>query len=98
MFALFQSAVFGGQKAIPAKSPVEKLNLRIHQQQAQIAREAHLGKLTKDQAKSLKTQLAGVKHQEATFLKGNNGQPLGDSQIAQLNQQLNTLSKAIPIK
>jgi len=82
----------------PAKTPTERVNLRIRHQVLQIEREAHLGKLTKDQAKALKAQVETIRKQEITFLKQNGTKALTDDQVNQLNEQLNTLSKSIPIK
>lgn len=94
-FALIQSVAYA---AGPAKTPTERVNLRIRQQLAQIQREEHLGKLTKDQAKSLKAQVGTIRKTEVADLKANNSKTLTDDQVNQLNQQLNTLSRSIPIK
>lgn len=82
----------------PAKTPTDKVNVRIRQQVLQIQREAHLGKLTKDQAKALKAQVETIRKTEMTYLKMNNSKTLTDAQVADLNGQLNTLSKSIPIR
>lgn len=97
ILALSQNA-YGTSVSTPAKTPMEKLQLRMRHQVAQIQREAKLGKLTKDQAKSLKAQVETIRKQEITFLKQNSTKTLTDDQVNQLNQQLNTLSKSIPIK
>ena len=78
--------------------PYEKLNLRNRQQRLQIERDTKLGKLTKDQAKSLKAQVEAIRKAELADLKANNSKTLTDAQITDLNKQLNTLSKSIPIK
>jgi len=92
---MLQSLVFA---AGPAKTPTERVNLRIRHYVLQIEREAHLGKLTKDQAKALKAQVETIRKAEIADLKTDNSKTLTDAQIADLNQQLNTLSKSIPIK
>jgi ribonuclease HIII len=57
-----------------------------------------LGNLTKDQSKSLRAQVKAINKQELAFLKQDNSKQLTDAQVAQLNDQLNSLSKSIPIK
>jgi len=81
-----------------AKTPMDKLTLRLRHQNAQIERELKLGKLTKAQAKTLKAQVEAIRKREIADLKANNSKTLTDDQVNQLNQQLNTLSKSIPIK
>jgi hypothetical protein len=81
-----------------AQTPMDKLQLRLRHQVAQIQREARLRKLTKDQAKTLKAQVEAIRRQEMAFLKQNGTKTLTDAQVNQLNGQLNTLSKSIPIK
>ena len=80
------------------RSPIDKVTIRLRQQNIQIQRDLRLGKLTKDQAKALKAQVETIRKQEITFLKQNGTKTLTDAQVTQLNQQLNTLSKSIPIK
>ena len=82
----------------PSENPTEKFNLRVRQQRLQIERDAKLGKLTKDQAKALKAQLETIRKAELADLKANNSRTLTDAQITELSNQLNTLSKAIPVK
>jgi hypothetical protein len=84
--------------ALMPKTSTDKLNLRIRHQMAQIQRETKLGKLSKDQSKSLKAQVEAIHKQELAFLKQDNAKVLTDVQVAQLNTQLDTLSKSIPIK
>ena len=81
-----------------AKTPVDRLHMRFNQTLAQISREARLGKITKDQAKSLKAQVETIRKQEITDLKQDNSKTLTDAQLSQLNQQLNNLSKSIPVR
>lgn len=82
----------------PAKTPTDKVNIRIRQQNIQISRDLKAGKLTKDQAKTLKGQVEAIRKQEITDLKQNGTKTLTDDQVNQLNQQLNILSKSIPIR
>lgn len=81
-----------------AKTPMDKLALRIRHQNSQIEREVKLGKLTKAQAKTLKAQVDIIRKAEVADLKADNSKTLTDTQISQLNEQLNALSKSIPIK
>lgn len=80
------------------KTPIDKLTIRLRQQNIQISRDLKAGKLTKDQAKSLKAQVETIRKQESTDLKQNGTKTLTDAQVSQLNEQLNTLSKSIPIR
>ena len=93
-----QEIVLASNIHTPAKAPMDRLHLRFNQTLAQISREVRLGKLTKDQAKSLKAQVETTRKQEITDLKQDNSKTLTDAQLSQLNQQLNTLSKSIPLK
>ena len=56
VFLLIQNVVFAGV----VSSPTDKINLRIHHEIAQIQKETKLGKLSKDQAKSLKSQVEAL--------------------------------------
>jgi hypothetical protein len=84
-------------KVLP-NTHVNRLSIRLRQQNIQIQRDVKVGKLTKDQAKSLKAQVEAIRKQESADLKFNGSNTLTDAQVAQLNEQLNTLSKSIPIK
>ncbi len=84
--------------AVGGVAPADKLNLRIKQQVLQIERDAKHGTLTKDQAKFFKVQVEAIRKAEITELKQNGTKTLTDIQLSQLNEQLNTLSKSIPIK
>jgi uncharacterized protein involved in exopolysaccharide biosynthesis len=77
---------------------MDKLSIRLRQQNIQIQRDEKVGKLTKAQTKALKAQVEAIRQQEIADLKQNGTKTLTDAQIASLNQQLNTLSKSIPIK
>lgn len=101
---LAQASVFAAPQPTPvsgrliAKTPMDKLTIRLRQQNIQIQRDLKAGKLTKDQAKSLKAQVETIRKAEIADLKQNGTKTLTDDQVNQLNQQLNTLSKSIPIK
>lgn len=84
--------------ASPAKTPMDKLTIRLRQQNIQISRDEKAGKLTKAQAKALKGQVEAIRKAEIADLKANGTKTLTDDQVNQLNQQLNTLSKSIPIR
>ena len=95
---MLQGVAFGAGTSAPTKTPMEKLQIRLRQQNIQIQRDLKAGKLTQDQAKSLKAQVEAVRKQEIADLKQNGTKTLTDAQMAQLNEQLNTLSKSIPIR
>lgn len=80
------------------RSPMDKVAIRLRQQNIQIQRDEKAGKLTKAQAKALKAQVETIRQQEIADLKQNSTKTLTDSQVTVLNQQLNSLSKSIPIK
>lgn len=84
--------------ASPTKTPMEKLTIRLRQQNIQIQRDQKAGKLTAAQAKTLRGQVEAIRKAEIADLKLNGTKTLTDDQIIQLNQQLNILSKSIPIK
>jgi len=101
--ALAQSLAFASPQPTPVnvhiqRSPMDKLSIRLRQQNIQIQRDEKAGKLTKAQAKALKAQVEAIRQQEITDLKQNGTKTLTDTQVGQLNGQLNTLSKSIPIK
>jgi hypothetical protein len=98
ILVLAQGVVFGAGISTLTKTAMEKLGIRFRQQNIQIQRDEKAGKLTKVQAKSLKAQVEAIRQQEIADLKQNGTKTLTDAQIATLNQQLNTLSKSIPIK
>ena len=89
-------AIFGGTP-LQTKTPLEKLSIRLRQQNIQIQRDERAGKLTKVQAKALKAQVEAIRQQEIADLKQNGTKTLTDVQVGSLNGQLNTLSKSIPI-
>jgi uncharacterized protein involved in exopolysaccharide biosynthesis len=94
----FQGFVFGAGVTASPKTPIEKIQIRLRQQNIQIHRDLRTGKLTKDQAKALKAQVEAIRQTEIADLKQSGTQTLTDAQVAQLNEQLNTLSKSIPIR
>jgi len=93
-----QGVAFGAGVAAKPKTPMDKLTIRLRQQNIQIQRDEKAGKLTKDQAKALKGQVEAIRKAEIADLKQNGTKTLTDDQVNQLNQQLNTLSKSIPIR
>lgn len=104
ILALAQGVAFGAPAPTPvsghiiAKTPQDKLNIRLRQQNIQISRDLKAGKLTKDQAKTLRGQVEAIRKEESADLKQNGTKTLTDDQVNQLNQQLNNLSKSIPIR
>jgi len=104
LFILITQTVFGAGIPTPTVSKVlpnttlNRLTIRLRQQNIQIQRDVKAGKLTKDQAKTLKGQVDAIRKQESADLKLNGTKTLTDAQVAQLNEQLNILSKSIPIK
>ena len=110
VFIVFQGGAFAVAQPTPVnthiqRSPMDKISIRLRQQNIQIQRDLKAGKLTKAQAKTLKGQVDAIRKQEVADLKANPstssvqaGKYLTDAQIAQLNEQLNALSKSIPIK
>ena len=98
ILALSQGTVFAAGMSTSTKTPMDKLSIRLRQQNIQIQRDEKAGKLTKTQAKALKTQVEAIRQQEIVDLKQNGTKTLSDAQVVQLNGQLNTLSKSIPIR
>lgn len=96
VLVLAQGVAFGA--GAPTRTPMEKLTIRLRQQNIQISRDLKAGKLTKDQAKTLRSQVEAIRKAEIADLKQNGTKTLTDDQVNQLNQQLNTLSKSIPIR
>ncbi len=103
-FIVVQTTVFSAGMPTPTApkvlphTPMNRLTIRLRQQNIQIQREVKAGKLTKAQAKTLKTQVDAIRKQESADLKANGTKTLTDAQVADLNAQLNTLSKSIPIR
>jgi iron uptake system EfeUOB component EfeO/EfeM len=103
MLVMSQEFAFASSQPTPVnvhvqRTPIEKLSIRLREQNIQIQRDEKAGKLTKAQAKALKAQVEAIRQQEIADLKQNGTKTLTDSQIDQLNGALNTLSKSIPIK
>ena len=102
-FLIDQAIAFGAAQPAPVnayiqRSPMDKLTIRLRQQNIQIQRDEKVGKLTKAQAKTLKAQVEAIRQQEIADLKQNGTKTLTDSQVSTLNQQLNTLSKSILVR
>jgi uncharacterized protein involved in exopolysaccharide biosynthesis len=101
---LIQGVAFAAPQPTPvsgrliSKTPMDKLSIRLRQQNIQIQRDVKASKLTKDQAKTLKAQVEAIRKQEIADLKQNGTKTLTDAQVATLNEQLNALSKSIPLK
>jgi len=93
-----QGAALAANVSTSTKTPMEKLAIRLRQMHIQISRDEQGGKLTKAQAKTLRGQVEAIRKEEGAFLKQNGTKTLTDAQIAHLNQELNTLSKSIPIR
>lgn len=104
VFIVAQGAAFAAPQPTPVsghfipRTPMDKLAIRLREQNIQIQRDQKAGKLTAAQAKSLKGQVEAIRKAEIADLKQNGTKTLTDAQIADLNGQLNTLSKSIPIR
>lgn len=98
LFCAVQGTAFAASSSMPTRTPMDKLNIRIRQTNIQISRDLKEGKLTKDQAKTLRGQVEAIRKTEIADLKTNNSKTLTDTQIITLNDQLNNLSKSVPIK
>ena len=98
LFFLVSVQISFASTSVRTKTPMDKLSIRLRQQNIQIQRDEKTGKLTKAQAKALKGQVETIRKAEIADLKQNGTKTLTDAQVAQLNGQLNTLSKSIPIK
>ena len=74
---LAQGMVFGAGMPTPTvpkvlpNTPMNRLTIRLRQQNIQIQREVKAGKLTKAQAKTLKAQVDAIRKQESADLKAN---------------------------
>ena len=97
-FFMAEGLSFASGLSTPTRTPIEKLTIRLRQMHIQISRDEQGGKLTKAQAKTLRGQAEAIRKEENDFLKQNGTKTLTDAQIAQLNQELNILSKSIPIR
>ena len=65
--AVVQGGAFGS--STPTKTPMDKISIRLRQQNIQIQRDEKAGKLTKAQAKSLKAQVEAVRKAEMADMK-----------------------------
>ena len=85
-----QGTAFGAGMPIPTapkvlpNTPMNRLTIRLRQQNIQIQRDLKAGKLTKDQAKTLKAQVEAIRKQEITFLKQNSTKTLTDAQSSSI--------------
>ena len=104
ILSMVHGVVFATSAPLPtsgktvSRTPMGKLQLKLRHQMAQIQLETRRGKLTTAQSKALKVQVVAVQKQEVTDIKQNGNKTLTGTQIAQLDQQLNSISKSIPVK
>jgi hypothetical protein len=80
-----------------AKTPTQKLQSRMRNQSIRISRDLTAGKLTADQAKTLKSRLKAIRQEEIADLQQNDSKVLTPEQLSLLNGKLDALSKEIPI-
>jgi hypothetical protein len=81
---------------VPGNDPrVTEVNTRLLNQGARIKEGVKTGKLTKVTAKPLWEQVGAIRIQEKGFFTTNSKRELTDAQVTQLNQMLNSSSKAI---
>jgi hypothetical protein len=78
-------------------SPVHLLSQKAWHQMVQVQRDVKAGKLTKAQAEALKGQVKSARQQELAFLKQNGNHQLTNGQFTQVDGQLDTISKSIPV-
>ncbi len=99
-----------GEAAIPVAKPtvvstppalkqphLHQINLRTREEYTRIRKGIKKGKLTKANGTTLLSQLKAIETQEKTDLKQTGAKDLTDTQAVQLNQQLNELSKSLPL-
>jgi hypothetical protein len=85
----------------PVKPPktnplLYQVNIAMKQQMRKIGEDQKGGKLTVDQAKTLRNNLKTIRKQVANYFKSNPNRELTADQAAQINQQLQTNSQSIP--
>ena len=74
---------------------IKEIHTRMHDQMLRIREGVKSGKLTKEQAEALLTNLKAVREQMKTDFTTNGKKELTDDQLAQLNQMLDANSKTI---
>jgi len=82
-----------GSAFVFADTPV--INQQQKNQTRRINQGVNRGKLSPQQAASLKEQLAAIRKMKQDMIKQNGGKPLTKEQLQQLKQQLNQSSKQI---
>jgi hypothetical protein len=83
-------------RAVAASNPIKRqIHSRIRTQMKDIRVAVKSGKLTPDQAKTLKLALVSTRKQELLFLKQDGANDLTSDQQSQLNQMLNKNSSSI---
>ncbi|HEY5039178.1 MAG TPA: hypothetical protein VIJ93_08925 [bacterium] len=75
---------------------VHQINMRLRAQMRLVQQGFKSGKLTKDQAASLRTDLKSVRQQEMAFFKQNGKKDLTTNQQTQLDQALDINETSIP--
>lgn len=81
--------------AAAAHPITHQLNTRLRSQWMLVQQGLKSGKLTKEQANTLKTSLRSVRQQEVSFLKESGNHDLTSAQLTQLNTLLDKNSSAI---
>jgi hypothetical protein len=74
---------------------LRQINIRLRNQSIRIQRDLKSGKLTKDQAVSLRANLKSVRQQEISFFKQNGNHDLTTAQQGQINALLDKNSGAL---
>ncbi len=90
-------------QATPAPTPVthtpyDRVHRYIVSEYQLIHKDVHAKKLTAAQGKALMAQVKAVQTQEKTYVKANGSKTLTDTQANTLTQQLEAISKTIPVK
>jgi hypothetical protein len=85
-----------GGKSLTPHPLLHQVNLEMKQQWQKIMIDQRNGKLTVDQAKSLRQKLSDIRKQVAVDFKGSATHELTADQSSQINQQLQTNAQSIP--
>ena len=84
-------------KAVVTPNPaMRNVNMRMMEQMRDISRAVHSGKISKDQAKTLREQVKAIRKQQLDFMKLNGKRDMTPDQVSQINQALDANSKSIP--
>lgn len=83
--------------SVPSATPplVHAINQRIKNQMKLTQLDVKSGKLTKEQARSIRASLRNIRLQEFSFFKQNKSHSLTPDQISQLNQSLDKNSSLV---